>query len=229
MPTPQIFQYTSPTVTVGSFTFDASTLNAYIKRAWSAFDKEGVKYELASKAYGDPSRELSPDGELAVDCSGYVWWATYRKRLGSLWDKNPNEGWQKNWVEIDRPIPGAAVRYSAKPGRKYGHVGFVVAVNGDNFETLDSSDSKSPPRKGAIRWTTDGHSRWVKNGGPQLKFVVSREALVAINGQPHKPKLNVYLAAAKHPIAAAAAAGSALLLVAAALGLFVVRRRRALA
>jgi hypothetical protein len=213
MPTPEVFQYDSPTVTVGPYTFDASTLNAYIQRAWSAFDKSEVKYELDHKAYGDPSRAVVAGQDLPLDCSGYAWWCTFRKRLGSLWDNNPNEGWQKNWVLLDQPIPGCAVRYSAKPGNSNGHVGFVVATGGGNFETLDSSSSKTPPRNGSIRWTTDGVSRWIKNGGPEVRFVVSREALVAVNGVPVKPPLNLYLAAAKHPIAVASAISGVLLAV----------------
>lgn len=224
MPTPKIFQYSAPTLTVGAYTFDAATLNAYINRAWSAFDKKEVTYQLVSKAYGDPARSVDAMGELPLDCSGYAWWSTYRKRLGSIWDPNPNEGWQKNWVEVPGPVAGGVVRYSAKPGTKHGHVGVVVAVNGANFESLDSSSSKSPPRNGSIRWTTDGVSRWVKNGGPNVKFLVSRQALIAVNGVPASPSLNVYLAAAKHPIAAVSSAIA--LLAAVAVGFLAYRRRR---
>lgn len=223
MPTPKIFQYSSPQFTVGAYTFDTAALNAYINRAWSAFDKKEVQYELDNKAYGDPSRPVAAGQELPLDCSGYVWWATFRKRLGSIWDTNPNEGWQKNWVEVPGPVAGGVVRYSAKPGTTHGHVGMVVAVNGANFESLDSSSSKTPPRNGSIRWTTDGVSRWVKNGGPNVKFLVSRQALIAVNGVPASPGLNIYLAAAKHPIAAAS---SAIALVAAAVGGFLFYRRR---
>lgn len=224
MPTPKVFQYDTPTVTVGPYTFDCAALNAYIQRAWSAFDREEVRYELAPKAYGDPARGVGDD--LPLDCSGYAWWATYRKRLGSLWDVDPAEGWQKNWVVIDQPIPGCAVRYSAKPGNSNGHVGFVVATRDGNFETLDASSASQPPRRGSIRWSTDGVSRWIKNGGPNLRFVVSREALLAVNGVPVKPPLNVYLAAVKHPIATVSLALVALFL---ALGGAIVWRRRAAA
>lgn len=221
-PTPVVFQYDTPTVQVGPYTFDAATLNAYLRRAWSAFDRSEVRYELAHKAYGDPSRGVGED--LPLDCSGYVWWSTYRKRGGYIWDANPNAGnFGKNWVEIDRPIPGAAVRFSGEPG-KHGHVGFVVAVGNNNYETLDSSSNKSPPRKGSIRWHRDGVGFWDKK--PYRKFVVSREALIAVNGVPHTPKLNVFLAAAKHPIAATASI-AALLAGAGALLFAIYRRRRA--
>lgn len=221
-PTPVVFQYDTPTVQVGPYTFDAATLNAYIKRAWSAFDRSEVRYELAPNAYGDPSRGVG--GDLPLDCSGYVWWITYRKRGGYIWDANPNAGnFGKNWVEIDRPIPGAAVRFSGEPG-KHGHVGFVVATKDGNYETLDSSSNKSPPRKGSIRWQRDGVGFWDKR--PLRKFVVSREALIAVNGVPHTPKLNVFLAAAKHPIAATASI-AALLAGAGALLFAFYRRRRA--
>ena len=212
---PQIFKYDQPTVTMGPYTFDCATLNAYIDRAWSAFGKENVSYLSATWTYGDPSRDVDSSGELKLDCSGFAWWSTYRKRMvGGLWDENPNAGWQKNWVMIDRPIPGCAVRYSAPPGASNGHVGMVVATGGDNFQTLDSSSNKSPPRKGSIRWIKDGVSRWIKNGGPNVRFVVSREALVAVNDVPVKPPLNIYLAAAKHPIAATViVAGSSLILL----------------
>ena len=229
MPTPKIFQYNTPAITVGSYTFDASTLNAYINRAWSAFDKASVSYKMASGSYGDPSRDVDSSGELKLDCSGYAWWATYRKRQeNGMWDKDPNANWKNNWVVIDKPIPGCVVRYSAKPGKSNGHVGFVVAVDGDNFETLDCSEAKTPPRKGSIRWTTDGVSRWIKNGGPDVRFVVSREALVAVNGVANKPKLNLYLAAAKHPIAAtvAVATGASLALYLLGFGGFLWYKRR---
>lgn len=223
---PSVYQYKTPTITVGAYTFDCATLNAYIERAWSAFDKSEVQYELDRKAYGDPSRPVVAGQDLPLDCSGYAWWCTYRKRLGSLWDKNPNEGWQKNWVVIDQPIAGCAVRYSAKPGNAHGHVGFVVATGDGNFESLDSSSNKQPPRRGSIRWSTDGVGRWIQNGGPDPRFVVSREALVAINGQPVKPPLNLYLAAVKHPIATVSVALVALFV---ALGGVALWRRRALA
>lgn len=222
-PTPTVFQYDTPTVTVGPYTFDASTLNAYLRRAWSAFDRAEVQYKLAGNAYGDPSRGV--EGDLPLDCSGYAWWTTYRKRLGYIWDANPNAGnFSKNWVEIDRPIPGAVVRYSGEPG-KHGHVGVVVAVSKDNYETLDSSSSKSPPRKGSIRWHRNGVGFWDKK--PYRKFVVSKQALIAVNGVPHKPSLNVWLAAVKHPIATATGGIVLLLAATGALGFAVYRRRRA--
>jgi hypothetical protein len=219
-PTPVMFQYDTPTVTVGPYTFDASTLNAYIKRAWSAFDRDEVRYQLAANAYGDPSRGV--DGDLPLDCSGYVWWATYRKRGGYIWDANPNAGnFSKNWVEIDRPIPGAVVRFSGEPG-KHGHVGFVVNVGNNTYETLDSSSNKSPPRRGSIRWHRDGVSFWDKK--PFRKFVVSRQALIAVNGVPHSPSLNLFLAAAKRPIATVSIA--LVLAAAAAFGFALYRRKR---
>jgi hypothetical protein len=224
-PAPVVFQYDTPTVTVGAYTFDAASLNAYIRRAWSAFNREEVRYKLAGNAYGDPSRQI--DGDLPLDCSGYAWWSTFRKRGGYIWDENPNAGnFGKNWVEIDRPIPGAVVRFSGAPG-KHGHVGFVVATSKDNYETLDSSSDKSPPRKGSIRWHRNGVGFWDKR--PYRKFVVSKQALVAINGVPHTPSTNVWLAAAKHPIATFSLLGVVAVGLLSAAGYLVYKRRKGVA
>jgi hypothetical protein len=61
-----------------------------------------------------------------------------------------------------------------------------------------------------------------------VRFVVSREALVAVNGVANKPKLNLYLAAAKHPIAAtvAVATGASLALYLLGFGGFLWYKRR---
>lgn len=194
---PDIFQYSTPTVTVGPYEFDAATLNAYIRRAWSVYDDPKVTYALEHSAYGDPSKDNVGAEPIELDCSGFAWFSTYRKRLGYLWD-DVSSGWKTNWVEIPTPIAGAAVRHSPAEGVKHGHVGFVVYADDKDFQTLDSSSSKSPPRKGSIRYLKNGKEKWLTK--PNVRFVVSTQALKSVNGVPYKPTLNVYLAAAKRPV-----------------------------
>ena len=218
MPLPQ-FRYSEPTVSVGPYLLDASALNAYIERAESAFGKDHVFYELASGAYGDPAKDITQEDLLGLDCSGYAWWSTFRKRkVGGIWDADPDAAWSKNWVQLPYPIPGSVVRYGAPPGEDHGHVGVVIDTRDGTFQTLDSSSSGTPPRKGSIRYTADGKKRWFK--GPDTRFVVSREAVLEINGQPVKRPLNVWLAAAKRPIV------STLVLLALAAAAWSVYRKR---
>jgi hypothetical protein len=197
----QPFRYAQKTIDVGPYTFDAEALNAFIARAESGFGSPKIKWELNVDA-GNPNKPIEQEEALILDCTGYVWWSTYRKRrAGGLWDSNPNAGWQKNWVEVPYPIPGAAVRHGAPPGMKSGHAGFVVSTYNGTFQTLDSSETKTPPRKGSIRFTSDGKKRWYR--GPNTAFVVSKDALLAVDGKPFKRDLNLALAAAKRPIATA--------------------------
>lgn len=192
----EIFQYKEPTVSVGNYEFDASALNAYIRRAWSVYGVPTVKYKMINAAFGDPSKGAGEE-PMYLDCSGFAYFSTYRKRLGWLWDAT-STAWKQHWVEIPYPIAGCAIRHDAYPGKSNGHVGFVVEASKDNFQTLDSSSSATPPRQGSIRHVKDGKSFWMK--APNVRFVVSTQALKSVNGVPYKPSLNVYLAAAKRPI-----------------------------
>lgn len=212
------YRYGTPEIQVGNLTLDAEALNAYIARAESAYDKPQVEYAMATKAYGDPSLSVDQMPELQLDCSGYAWWSTYRKRKSDIWDAGVGGGWADYWVEVPDPIPGSVVRYGAPPGASNGHVGVVIGNDGGTFQTLDSTDSPSPPRKGSIRYTADGRTRWYK--GPQTRFVVSKEAVIAVDGKPVKRPLNVWLAAAKRPIL------STLMVLAIAGGAYWVYRRR---
>ena len=74
----------------------------------------------------------------------------------------------------------------------------VVAVGGGNFATLDSSSTDPKPHSGAIRYSDNGKALWMSK--PDLHFVVSGQAVLAIDGVPHKRSLNLLLAAAKRPI-----------------------------
>ena len=132
------FQYDSaqPSITVGtegdtSSTFDTLALNAFIRRAWSAFDK-GAKYVMGAIP---PPDQAIVDSDTQFDCSGFCWWTTFRKRLGLM---------QANdyWIQIPAPIAGACIRYDPLPGHTYGHAGFVTQVYDDgDYDSLESSDS----------------------------------------------------------------------------------------
>lgn len=197
----EIFQYKDQEISIGNYVFDCQVLNAYIRRSWSAYGNPNVVYKLAVGAYGNPSFE-EIDVSLPLDCSGYAWWSTYRKRLSDIWDA-VTTGWKNNWVEIGTPIPGCVIRHSAYPGKTYGHVGFVISTSSDNFSTLDSSSNKNPPRKGSIRYIEDGVKFWM--GAPNIHFLVSTQALKSVNSVVYKPTPNIYLAAAKRPIVAGVA------------------------
>lgn len=213
------FRYSEPEVRVGRYLFDAAALNAYIARAESVFDNDKVYYWLHAQAYGHPDRAINDYENLGLDCSGFVWYSTYRKRLGSIWDSDPNEGWQKNWVEIPYPIPGAAIRYGAGAGNTHGHVGLVIATEGGKLQTLDSTSS-GVPTKGSVRYRPDSKKFWYNAGDGNVRFLVSRQALLEVDGAPVKRQLNVWLAAAKRPIT------STLTLVALAAAAWAVYRRR---
>lgn len=221
------FQYDKPTIDVqdangNTLTLDATALNAYIRRAESAYGKSNVSYCVGKNCpgmgKGRPDVEADTGAELVLDCSGFAWWVTYRKGIQAH-----TEG--KDWVKITTPIAGSTVRYDPKPGRTYGHSGVVIApaANG-NFQTLDSTDATSPPRVGSIVYRPDGRTKWITNGGPNVRFLVSTEAIVAKNGIPTPPKLNLLLAAVKHPIATI---GAGAFLVAGLLGFFAYRRTAA--
>lgn len=222
------YQYTTPTITVKAadgedVVLDTAALNAYIRRAESAYGKSNVTYCVGKgcpgMGKGSPDVEADTGAELVLDCSGFAWWVTYRRGIQAH-----TEG--KDWLKILTPVPGSTVRYDPKPGRSYGHSGVVIAPGKtpDNFQTLESTDAKSPPRVGSIVYRPDGKTKWIVNGGPNPRFLVSPEAIISKGGKPFSRPTNLILAAVKHPIATAAA-GVTLLLVLSGLGLFAYRRR----
>lgn len=213
------YRYSEPTVTVGKYTFDAAALNAFIERAESLFDTDKVRYWLHSQAYGDPSKEISDYEDLGLDCSGFAWYSTFRKRLGSIWDSNPNEGWQKNWVEVNQPIPGAVIRYGAGAGKTHGHVGVIIGIQDGKLQTLDSTSS-GIQTKGSIRYRPNAQKFWYSAGDGNTRVLVSRQALLEVDGKPVSRSLNVWLAAAKRPIL------STLTLLGLAAGAWAIYRKR---
>lgn len=196
------FQFATPTVMVKAsngdeLLVDAQALNAFIRRAESAYGKSNVTYCVGQDCpgMGKGSADSDPEtgAELVLDCSGFAWWSTYRR---GIWAHTQG----KNWVQIQDPIPGSTVRYDARPGRKYGHSGVVIApAEGGNFQTLDSTDAKSPPRKGSIVYRPDGRTKWLVKGGPNPRFLLSPEAILEVNGKKYPRPSNLLLAAAKRP------------------------------
>lgn len=217
------FQYTSPTVAVDDLVLDAAALNAYIRRAESAYNNSKVQYCVGTNCPGKgkatADAEVEKVGELILDCSGFAWWSTYRK---GTWAHTEGD----YWVKISKPLPGATVRYDAAPGKTYGHSGVVIApVPGGNYQTLDSTN-EGPPKgsAGSIVYRVDGQSKWESAKRKNTRFLVSPDAIISKGGKPYPRKLNVLLAAAKHPIVTATAIGG--LLIAAGLGLFYYLRKR---
>lgn len=210
----QSFQYDTPTIVVGNLTLDAVALNCYIRRAVGAYGI-GVDYSMSNQNWS-AGKKLEPGTK--VDCTGFAWWCTYRARqVGGLWPAN------KNWLELKEPIAGCAVRRGALPGQSSGHAGVVIACGADNFSTLDSSSTDPKPREGAIRYTQNGKALWETK--PECHFVVSDQAVIAVNGVPYKRPLNLFLAAAKRPIATAAAGVGLLAVVGASLGWWSLQKR----
>jgi hypothetical protein len=208
-----MFQYTTGTVTAKSpkgdvYELDCASLNAFLKRAWSAFNK-GWKYQIGGNI--DPKLEaefsIKDPATGQTDCSGYAWWSTFRKRLGTLYPDNDN------WKEVTNIIPGCAIRYDAQPGNKFGHVIFVVNVlQGGILETLDMTsdsgysgifyrgpDGKFTATKSASKKTANESWLSPKVGG--IHAVVSSDAIISINGIKYKPKkTNFLLLAMKQPV-----------------------------
>ena len=217
------FQYTTPTVAVDDLVLDAEALNAYVRRAESAYNNSKVQYCVGTNCPGKgkatADAEVEKVGELILDCSGFAWWATYRKGTQAH-----TEG--ENWVKISKPIPGATVRYDAAGGNKYGHSGVIIAPTSDgNYQTLDSTN-EGPPKgsEGSIVFRTDGRGKWESAKRKNVRFLVSPEAIISKGGKPYPRKTNLLLTAAKHPVATA---GAAVLLVAlAAAGVFWYRSKR---
>jgi len=209
-----MFQYDSPSVFVNSpsgdvYELDGSKLNAIIRKAWSAYGI-GWRYRLGGTV--DPSLEAkfiieSDPGSKQTDCSGYAWWSSYRKRLGSMWPSNDF------YKEISDFIPGSSIRYEAQPGNKYGHASMVVNVlDGGQLETLEmtSDDGKSGIfyRGPSGKWI-DGervgektaNSWWIRDRVGGTHSVVSTDAIRSINGVPYSPKkINLLLTGASIPI-----------------------------
>ena len=189
------FRYSTPTIEVGGLTLDAQALNTFIARAESLYGT-GVEYALSGQNWKG-AEEVSPGTKM--DCTGFCWWSTYRNRqTGGLWPAN------KNWLELPGPVAGCAVRRSALPGQKHGHAGMVIAVGGGDFSTLDSSSTDPKPRAGAIRFVQSASALWQTK--PECRFVVSNQAVIAVNGAPYKRPLNIQLAIAKRPIESGLAA-----------------------
>lgn len=217
------FQYTTPTVEVDDLVLDAAALNAYIRRAESAYNNAKVQYCVGTNCPGKgkatADSEVEKVGELILDCSGYAWWATYRK---GTWAHTQGE----HWVKISKPLPGATVRYDAAPGKSYGHSGVIIApgANG-NYQTLDSTN-EGPPKgsEGSIVFRTDGRGKWESAKRINPRFLVSPEAIISKCGKPYPRKTNLLLLAAKHPVATASAAVLLVGLVAA--GIFWYRSKR---
>jgi hypothetical protein len=225
------FQYDTPTIEVKTLdgtvlTLDAAALNAYIRRAESAYNRANVKYcigqDCPEAGKGRADQEADTDAELFLDCSGFAWWATYRR---GVWMHAPGKDpkGKENWIAIEQPIPGATVRYSAAPGSTYGHSGVIIAPGPDNnFQTLDSTN-EGPPKAsaGSIVYRPDGRAKWLSPKRVNPQFLVSVEAVVGKNGQPFKRPTNLLLAAAIHPIATTGLALVALI----GLGYYVYRKR----
>ena len=190
------FRYDTDTIQVGNLTLDAIALNAFLSRMESLYGS-GTVYQLGGSPA--PNEEATPGTKF--DCTGVLWWATFRSRLGVLWPA-PN----KNWLPLSAPVPGCCIRHSAPPGSAHGHAGMVIWVEPDgSFATLDSSSTDPKPRNGAIRYTppAECQKRWLNK--PDVHFVVSAEAVIAVDGVPTNRPLNIWLAAAKRPIAASIA------------------------
>ena len=162
--------------------------------------------------------EVEKVAELVLDCSGYAWWATYRRGIMA-------HAAGKDWVQISQPIPGATVRYDAAPGRSYGHSGVIIAPAPDgNYQTLDSTN-EGPPKgsAGSIVYRPDGRGKWERADRVNTRFLVSPEAILSKGGQPFNRKTNLLLAAAMHPVATTSLALVALI----GLGAYLYSRRRA--
>lgn len=229
------FQYDTPTITVKALdgtvlTLDAAALNAFIRRAESAYNRANVKYcigkDCPDAGKGQPEQEVDTTAELYLDCSGYAWWSTYRR---GIWAHAPglDPKGKENWIAIEQPIPGATVRYSAPPGRSYGHSGVIIAPGPEgNFQTLDSTN-EGPPKAsaGSIVYRPDGRGKWLSPKRVNPRFLVSVEAVLAKNGQPFKRPLNLLLAAAIHPIATASIS-FAVIAALVGLGYHLYRKRR---
>lgn len=223
------FQYTTPTVQIDDLVLDAEALNAYIRRAESAYNKSKVQYCIGQDCPGKGKAAADADvekvGELILDCSGYAWWSTYRR---GIWSHAPGKDpkGSENWLVISKPLPGATVRYGAPKGKSYGHSGVIIAPGPDgNFQTLDSTN-EGPPKgsEGSIVFRSDGKAKWLSAKRVNPEFLVSSEAVISKGGKPYPRKTNLLLTAAKHPIATASAA--VLLVGLAAAGFFWYRSRR---
>lgn len=223
------FQYKTATVEVDDLVLDAAALNAYIRRAESAYNNAKVQYCIGQSCPGKGKATADADiekvAELILDCSGYAWWSTYRR---GVWAHAPGKDpkGNENWVVISQPLPGATVRYGAPKGKSYGHSGVIIAPapNG-NFQTLDSTN-EGPPKgsAGSIVFRPDGRAKWLAAKRVNPQFMVSSDAIISKGGKPYPRKTNLLLAAAKHPIVAATAVGG--VVIALGLGLFYYFRRR---
>lgn len=212
------FRYSGSTVQVDDLVLDARALNAFIARAESLYGRKDVTYVFGAEV--DPEKTLASNEAVGIDCSGFAFWSCYLKRIWMHSENNPKQ----EWIKISRPIPGATVRYDPKPGKKSGHSGVIIAPGSTpgNFQTLDSTNADSPPSAGSIKYQSDGKTRWLNKGGPNVRFLVSADAVITRGGKPLGRKLNLLLEAAKHPVVTG---GLGLLLVA-GLGYFAWRRFR---
>ena len=208
-----MFQYDTGTILAKSpkgdiYELDASCLNAYISRAWSAFDK-GWRYQIGGNISPELEAQLmiERDSQGATDCSGFCWWSTFRKRLGTMY---PDNDYFRTITDF---IPGACIRYSAQPDNKYGHAVFIVNVLSDGeLETLDmTSDSgnngifyRGPSGKFAgmlFKNKKTANQSWLVDRIGGTHCVVSTDAIISINGVKYTPKkFNLLLFAAKQKI-----------------------------
>lgn len=191
------------------YALDGSKLNAIIRKAWSAYNV-GWRYQIGGSV--DPSIEAKfiverdPDTKQ-TDCSGFCWWSSYRKRLGTMY---PDNDFYKTISDF---IPGASIRYSAQPGNKYGHAIMIVGVSeSGQLQTLDmTSDAgksgifyRGPEGKYIDGVKVSGktaNESWIKDRVGGTHSVVSTDTIISINGKPYTPKkFNVLLAAAAQPI-----------------------------
>jgi hypothetical protein len=218
----QIFQYTTPTVQVDDYVLDAAALNAYIRRATSAYGKGNIQYCIGTNCEytGKGQPHFDANVEMVLDCSGFAYWTTYRQGVYAH-----TEG--PYWVRVSIPIPGSTVRYDPKSGNDYGHSGVVIAPGTDedpgNFMTLDSTQvGNTKPPTGSIRFLRDGRSKWITKGGPNVRFLVSTEAVISKGGVPFKHTTNLLLEAAKRPITTLSLGVGALVL----LGFYVFYRKK---
>lgn len=123
--------------------YDAAT--AIVNRALITAKVNNWSYGLAK-----PPADLPVGAPAVSDCTGFVMWC---------WGANPLKHMSDVSTRVTYPEPGAAFWWDPQPGHKYGHAGIIVAVHGNDFDTVDCGESAK-----GVRYKQNSKGFWSAAG-----------------------------------------------------------------
>lgn len=127
---------------------DEPTTPAPVDAATAIVNRALITARMNNWTYGlaKPPSDLPVGAPAVSDCTGFVMWA---------WGADTHKRMSDVATRVTYPEPGAAFWWDPQPGHKYGHAGIIVAVRGNDFDTVDCGESA-----GGIRYKQNAKAFW---------------------------------------------------------------------